>query len=402
MRLYFIFLLSIILLVLPVESLFVPEYQLVRGKVRLTLDGTTYFKSFKNDKVKKKEFFDNLTQELAKAIPVDPERITNSSLIVSDLDILIKNKLTTVIGSGEYTNYLDGQYGYQIIPRWLEKNFGQLTWINTFAIYTCGNAIEKFVLSILFTSIDAEELEDDLKEGNNPVYESEKDGGTTGLIINNNDVYRQEKITKVLIEIKRELIKIFEELTVISDLMKELKNVNEKLANPNAIVELNEINKFIQVEGSTKELLDVSGHLDKLNELLIKIEEESQVKIDGNIINEINNLIESMKSMKKKLIIEQLKEDLYKAEYLINNNEKTNKTEKSELLKGINKIKKELREFNNRAESTAAVDVDEDEKKNDTVEKYSDTKNIRDGIPIAGLEVINQKRNIEKFHNGRY
>ncbi|CAB4437946.1 unnamed protein product [Rhizophagus irregularis] len=42
----------------------------IDGKVRLTAEGTTYFKSFKHDKIKRKEFFDNLTQELAKAVPV--------------------------------------------------------------------------------------------------------------------------------------------------------------------------------------------------------------------------------------------------------------------------------------------------------------------------------------------
>ncbi|PKY51564.1 hypothetical protein RhiirA4_494158 [Rhizophagus irregularis] len=463
MRLYFIFLLSIILLVLPVESLFESEYQL--GKVRLTSDGTTYFKSFENDKVKVKEFFDNLTQELAKAIPVGPERITtnrrheidtsvsseqyvlsidikmtnnkterNASLIVSDLDTLIKNKLTTVIGSGDYTNYLDGQYGYQIIPRWIEKNLSNVLASialnivllmlafqnNTFTIYSRGNAIVRFVSSILFTSIDAgsvenvcitslffvaysftinlgfaykivsdelmrhglqkllEELEDDLKEGNNPAeYESVEDGGTTELIINNNGVDRLDKITKVLREIKRELRIIFGELIVISELIKELKTVNENLKNPKVIVKkLNKINKFIrefmQVEGFTKELLDVSEHLDKLDELLKEIKDN----VNEKEISEINYLIESMKN---KLRIEQLKKKLNEAAEYLTNNEVILASEDSEkikeLLKELNDFKKELREFNDRAEPTA---VDEDEEMNNAVNEYSDEKNILD------------------------
>ncbi|CAB4380892.1 unnamed protein product [Rhizophagus irregularis] len=50
----------------------------IDGKVQLTTDGTSYFKSIKHDKIKRKEFFDNLRLELAKAIPVSSERITTS------------------------------------------------------------------------------------------------------------------------------------------------------------------------------------------------------------------------------------------------------------------------------------------------------------------------------------
>ncbi|CAB4437913.1 unnamed protein product [Rhizophagus irregularis] len=176
----------------------------IDGKVRLTPEGTTDFKSFKHDKIKVKEFFDNLTHELAKAVPVGPERITtnyrheidtsaspeqyilsinikkaknkddkNVNSIASDLDTLIRNKLITVIGSGEYSNYLDKDYGYEPIPRWIEENLKSLLgtialnivllliayWKKTFAIYTCGNAIEKFVSTILFTSVDADSVE---------------------------------------------------------------------------------------------------------------------------------------------------------------------------------------------------------------------------------------------------
>ncbi|CAB4479274.1 hypothetical protein RhiirA5_432940 [Rhizophagus irregularis] len=222
------------------------------------------------------------------------------------------------------------------------------------------------------------ELEDDLKEGNNLVeYESE-DSGTTGLIINNNGVNRQEKITKVLKEIKRELKIIIKELAVISDLMKELKNVNEKLKNPKDIVKkLNKINSFIrefmQVEGSTKELLDVSGHLNKLNELLKEIKDN----VNKKELDKINDLI---KSVQNELRIEQLNKELNKAEFLINNELDKVASEDHEeirkLLKGLNEFKKELRKFNNRAEPTT-VDVDEDEGKNDTVEKYSDKKQIK-------------------------
>ncbi|GBC15759.2 hypothetical protein GLOIN_2v1780441 [Rhizophagus irregularis DAOM 181602=DAOM 197198] len=461
MRLYIIFLIfliflsSIILLVLPEKSSFESEYQ---GKVLLTSDGFGYFVSFIDDEVKIKEFFDNLTQELAKAIPVSPERITTnrryeietdtscilsidiertnnkterkSSLIVSDLDTLIKNKLTTVIGSGEYTNYLDAEYGYQIIPSWIKENWKNVIisiavdvfflslayWNNTFTIYSCANAIERLVVIIWYDSASTylffflllsfspssyflmtssfitnlmvafkivrdelmrhdlqkllEELEDDLKEGNNLAEYKSEDGGTTGLIINNDGVNSQEKITKVLKEIKRELKIIIRELAVISDLMKELKNVNEKLNSKDIVKKLKRINSFIrefmQVEGSTKELLDVSGHLNKLNELLKEIKDN----VNKKELNKINYLI---KSMKNKLRIEQLKEKLNEAEYLIINNELASE-DKRDLLKELNDFKKELRKFNDHAEPTAVYG---DKEMNNAVEKYSGKKQIK-------------------------
>ncbi|CAB4433231.1 unnamed protein product [Rhizophagus irregularis] len=94
----------------------------IDGKIRLTAEGTTHFKSFRYDKTK----------------------IVN--LVASDLNTLIRNKLITVIGTGEYTNYLDEEYGYETIQK------------NT-CNFICGNAIEKFVTTILFTSKDANSVE---------------------------------------------------------------------------------------------------------------------------------------------------------------------------------------------------------------------------------------------------
>jgi len=114
----------------------------------LTSEGTSHFKSLKDDKFKRKEFFDNLTLELAKAIPVSPERITSNGrheidtsvsseqYILSidikkaktkeelsvksaaeDLNTLINYKLITAIGSGECSKYLDHEYGYKPIRK---------------------------------------------------------------------------------------------------------------------------------------------------------------------------------------------------------------------------------------------------------------------------------------------
>ncbi|CAG8571250.1 12116_t:CDS:10 [Rhizophagus irregularis] len=176
----------------------------INGKVLLNVDGTDYFRRIKDDKIKVKEFFDNLTRELAEAIPVDSERIytnykheidtsaspeqyilsinigkakneTERSVdsISDNLNTLIRNKLITVIGTGEYTNYLDERYGYVPIPRWIQEHLGSLLgtiglniillslayWCNSIAIFSCGNAVEKFVTTILFTSNDADSVE---------------------------------------------------------------------------------------------------------------------------------------------------------------------------------------------------------------------------------------------------
>ena len=114
----------------------------------MTSEGTAHFKSLKDDKFKRKEFFDNLRLELAKTIPVSPERITSNgrheidtsvspgqyilsinikrvktkeelsvNSAAEDLNTLIKYKLITPIGSGKYSKYLDHEYGYKTIRK---------------------------------------------------------------------------------------------------------------------------------------------------------------------------------------------------------------------------------------------------------------------------------------------
>ncbi|PKC02713.1 hypothetical protein RhiirA5_424845 [Rhizophagus irregularis] len=308
----------------------------INGKVRLTAEGTTYFKSFKHDKIKRKEFFDNLTQELAKAVPVGPERITTNerheidtsvspeqyilsinikraknsndsrsvNLVASDLNTLIKYKLITVIGSGVYTIYLDEEYGYEPIPRWLEEHLSSILgtiglniilllfayWNKTFAIYTCGNAIEKFVTTILFTSIDAGSVENifttslffvtfpfivnlgfafkvvidelmgydfqKLLENIKKLNDLVKKGNNSTVEVND----RKKKFKKLIRETRKELIKIEEE---VSDLKKD---VNEILKNPVDDVKTKE--KLVKIIDHITKLVDISGHLDELWKLL--------------------------------------------------------------------------------------------------------------------------------------
>ncbi|CAB5297652.1 unnamed protein product [Rhizophagus irregularis] len=77
--------------------------------------------------------------------------------------------------------------------------------------------------------------------------------------------------------------------------------------------------------------------------------------------------------MKNKLRIEQLKEKLNEAEYLIINNELASE-DKRDLLKELNDFKKELRKFNDHAEPTAVYG---DKEMNNAVEKYSGKKQIK-------------------------
>ncbi|CAG8457748.1 3633_t:CDS:10 [Funneliformis mosseae] len=114
----------------------------VKGQVRLTANGTVYFNSLNESE--QKNFFTKLRQELADAIPVSHERVTTNektqidsstspkqiflsidinkdktkqertvSYAIKALDNLIRNKTITVIEYGEYSRYLDENYGYQ-------------------------------------------------------------------------------------------------------------------------------------------------------------------------------------------------------------------------------------------------------------------------------------------------
>ncbi len=120
----------------------------VAGRVRLNPEGTSYFKNL--DVVGRKEFYMKLRQELAKTIPINLKRITTNGNIETDtsisskqillsidieeketkqeisvtlaiqvLDTLIKKRSITAISSGEYTKYLDEDYGYKTF----RKNF---------------------------------------------------------------------------------------------------------------------------------------------------------------------------------------------------------------------------------------------------------------------------------------
>ncbi|CAG8527326.1 6540_t:CDS:2 [Funneliformis mosseae] len=121
----------------------VEEYsESVSGQVRLTANGTLHFESL--NKSQRNDFSKKLSQELADAIPISHDRVTTNErfetdasasqrqillpigiekdesrkqrtvkLAINDLNQLIKNKRTTIIGSGEVSKHLDETYGYE-------------------------------------------------------------------------------------------------------------------------------------------------------------------------------------------------------------------------------------------------------------------------------------------------
>jgi len=105
----------------------------------LSSEGTDHFNKLSDSE--RKNFYTQLKQELANAIPVRLERITSNgkseidnsvsrtilsiniekgennevsvTSAIKDLDILIRKQHFTLIGFGDSSKYLDQEYGYQ-------------------------------------------------------------------------------------------------------------------------------------------------------------------------------------------------------------------------------------------------------------------------------------------------
>ncbi|PKY25102.1 hypothetical protein RhiirB3_510110 [Rhizophagus irregularis] len=426
----------------------------IEGKVRLTDEGTSHFKIFEHNKIKVRDFFYNLTQELANAVPVGPERITTNgkyeidtsvlperyilyisikkakeitdtsvNLVANDLNALIQYKIITVIGSGEYSKYLDDEYGYVTIRRWIDENLGSLLGTialnvvlllisylrKMFAIYTCGNAIEKFVSVIVFIIVDAprgenifitsiffvifpfivnlrfaykiiidelkrndfqillkefRELKDDLlKEGNDSIVEkgSEKDNNTNEIINKIDHIKNVNKLTKEAVIVRKELTRIKGELKEVCDLTKELEVVNELIETledsdkreVKIIVEkLKKINdlieELIQVEDSTEEL-KIIKHLDELNKIIDELKKVNDNEIELEEDNEEIGREFAKELNKIKELIEELKESEKLKEQLFKVEVLMKGLEEKELineLENFNNFKKELQIIN--------------------------------------------------------
>ncbi|PKY39135.1 hypothetical protein RhiirA4_439851 [Rhizophagus irregularis] len=422
----------------------------IEGKVRLTDEGTTHFKIFEHDKIKVGEFFYNLTQELANAIPVVPGRITTNeidtsvlperyilyisikkaketdrsvNLVANDLNALIQYKIITVIGSGEYSKYLDDVYGYVTKRKWIDENLGSLLGTialnvvlllisclrKMFAIYTCGNAIEKFVSVIVFIIVDAprdenifitsiffvifpfivnlrfaykiiidelkrndfqillkefRELKDDLlKEGNDSIVGEwpEKDKNTNEIINKIDHIKYVNKLTKVAVIVRKELTRIKGELKEVCDLTKELEVVNELIETledsdkreVKIIVEkLKKINDLIegliQVEDSTDEL-KIIQHLDELNKIIDELKKVNDNEIELEEDNEEIGREFAKELNKIKKLIEELKESEKLKEQLIKAEVLMKGLEEKELineLETLNNFKIELQIIN--------------------------------------------------------
>ncbi|CAB5216324.1 unnamed protein product [Rhizophagus irregularis] len=543
----------------------------IKGKIRLTAEGTTYFKSFRYDKTKVKEFFDNLKQELAKAIPVSKERIdTNEkyeidnsvspeqyilsinikkaknersvNLLASDLNTLIRNKLITVIGTGEYTNYLDEEYGYETIPRWIAEHLGSLLgtialniillslayWCNSIAIFSCGNAVEKFVTTILFTSNDADSVEkifpaslffvtfpfivnlgfafkvvidelmrhdlrkllekvrklkDDLKEdnnstvkeGNNSTVEEgnnftvkednistikednisiiEEDNGSTieesnsstakednnstvedkSKKDNTNEVVdREEKVKelkKVLRDTRKELRKIKGELTEVSNLMKELKVVNElieKLENPTStnnvnLTPTNNVNPTPTNNvnptptnnvnptptnnvnptptNNVKDILKKLRGINDLIEKLMQVEDFTEDLIEVCInLNELDKLLNGINELKEVVVHEESRGVNMEESNEINREEPKEVTKFTDELNKIRKLMEGLNEIEKlKGQLNKAVDLMNRLKKKEPMSQNEHTTSENELTTSENKLIINELEKLERF-----
>ncbi|POG81881.1 hypothetical protein GLOIN_2v1762769 [Rhizophagus irregularis DAOM 181602=DAOM 197198] len=139
----------------------------VEGKVRLTPEGTAYFLVL--DIIKREEFYKNLTDQLANAIPISPKRITTSRKYETDAT-LPKDSLKQIILTIDIKRYEDSDYGYQLIPKWIDANWVKLLVTAVFeillylffavkkysVIFECVYAIADFITGIIFAIVDSQ------------------------------------------------------------------------------------------------------------------------------------------------------------------------------------------------------------------------------------------------------
>ncbi|RGB30362.1 hypothetical protein C1646_765464 [Rhizophagus diaphanus] len=386
----------------------------INGKIRLTLDGTVYFKSIRHDKNKRKEFFDNLTQELAKAIPVSTERITSSgrheidtsvspeqyilsiniekvknkddnsvNLVASDLNTLIKNKFITLIGSGEYSNYLDHEYGYVTIPRWFEENWKSLVGTGVlniglssysykkgkFAIYACGNAIEEFVTTILFTSIDAGSVENifttsiffvtlpfivnlgfafaiiiiELTRSESDLKKLTKVNKLLNEIVRNSD-HTESTYNKLIKEIKKSIeedddIKLTKELEEVKYTITEIEVSSKDEKNNTEVDVKNIIKKLKVINELIKEIMQFEDFVQELKELDILTSSLNEFTKDPEKYKAFKEVKDELEKVKKNFqefneFTKKLNEEFEKNQFT----EKLNKAKSNDLMKGLEEV----------------------------------------------------------------
>ncbi|KAF0558075.1 hypothetical protein F8M41_010604 [Gigaspora margarita] len=151
----------------------------IQGSLRLTANGTQHFQNL--DSSKQSEFIDTLIKELTTMIPTENKRLDSnqnvqfdkskllisflisgrnknqklySTEIVKNLNLLINNKASTPISSGNATSYLDDNYGVQITHSLAESIAENKTkFITLFVV------IVAFLLVFLFFRAKAKEGE---------------------------------------------------------------------------------------------------------------------------------------------------------------------------------------------------------------------------------------------------
>ncbi|CAB5314796.1 unnamed protein product [Rhizophagus irregularis] len=380
----------------------------IDGKVLLNVDGTDYFRRIKDDKIKVKEFFDNLTRELAEAIPVDSERIytnykheidtsaspeqyilsinigkakneTERSVdsISDNLNTLIRNKLITVIGTGEYTNYLDERYGYVPIPRWITEHLGSLLgtialniillslayWCNSIAIFSCGNAVEKFVTTILFTSNDADSVE--------KIFPASLFFVTFPFIVNLGFAFKVV-IDELMRHDLRKLLKTIKRLK--DDLVKEGNNSTVGGGNNSTVGGSNNStvggsNNYTVVDVNNSTVVNV-------NDSIIEVDNNNTVKDgnfsveDGSKKDEVAKREEKVKKLTKAL--RETRKELKKI------NEEL--TEVSNLSKGLKEVNKSIKKLKDSNPNYVKDIMEKSNTVKDIVEKLRGINNLRERL----------------------
>ncbi|PKC68671.1 hypothetical protein RhiirA1_456968, partial [Rhizophagus irregularis] len=202
------------------------------------------------------------------------------------------------------------------------------------------------------------------------------------------DEEKVKKLTKIIRETRSELIKIEEELAEVSELSKNLQEVNKTLndsekytANKENLVKINDqIKDLTQVEDFTEELVDVSRHLNELEKLLKELKEINDTELKEVIVSEKESKVDNVEDLKvNEEIVREFKKELDRLD---------------DLMKGFKQVE-ELKKQLNKAVGFMNGLKKEDQSQKDLIQKDKDS--IQKGLLIIQLEKLNSfKKEIEK------
>ncbi|CAG8735257.1 4356_t:CDS:2, partial [Rhizophagus irregularis] len=401
----------------------------IKGKIRLTAEGTTYFKT-------------------------------------SDLNTLIRNKLITVIGTGEYTNYLDEEYGYETIRfafkvvidelmrhdlrKLLEKvrklkddlkednnstvkegNNSTVEEGNNFTVKEDNiSTIKEDNISIIEEdngSTIEESNSSTAKEDNNSTVEDKSKKDNTNEVVDREEKVKELK--KVLRDTRKELRKIKGELTEVSNLMKELKVVNElieKLENPTStnnvnLTPTNNVNPTptnnvnptptnnvnpiptnnvnLTPTNNVKDILKKLRGINDLIEKLMQVEDFTEDLIEVCInLNELDKLLNGINELKEVVVHEESRGVNMEESNEINREEPKEVTKFTDELNKIRKLMEGLNEIEKlKGQLNKAVDLMNRLKKKEPMSQNEHTTSENELTTSENKLIINELEKLERF-----